>query len=898
MAWYHEIASGLAALVGRRRQDAEMDEEMRFHLDMEARRHMNEGMSEREARRVARREFGGVERHKDDTRDERGASTFFDALGDVRFALRSLRHRPGLTAAATITLAIGIGATSTVFGVVKHALLTPLPYSQPGQLVGVWSAWKGFERTWLSYDEWEGWKARVHAFADIGLYTDASATIDGATPERVRSGLVQANVFPILGVRLDRGRTFTAEEDRPNGPRVTVLSYELWQRRFNGDPSIVGKRIQVSGADMSVVGVTPAGFQMPLDYTAGEHTDIYFPLATDAANEGALPGPEFPKGGSNHGYYGIARLAPGSTAAAANRQLHDIVAELEKFGYMANVGFHAYVIPMDEQVMGRVRPVLLVVFGAVVLVLLISCANVAGLLLVRGEARRRELAVRVALGAGTKRLARLLVTESALLAVFGGAMGLGLASITVRLLRSNAPAGLPRLTETSIDWVVLLFALVVSIVTALLTGILPLANATQLALSGELREGGRGSTAGRARLRWRQALVAIEVALAVVLVAGAGLMIRTVRNLLNVDPGFRSEGVLTMRISTPSVFYPDSVRVAAFWDDLQRRVAALPGVKHVGGVRLLPLASEMGDWGLRVEGYTPPPNQGTPGDWQVVTPGYFETLGLTLRQGRTFTTSDDMRAPLAMIVNRTFEQQYFAGRRALGGRVRIGGSDSTKWYTIVGVVDDVRHNALIGTVKPQFYATLAQFAVAPGNTRRTMSLVVKTDGGGDPKKLISSVRAQVRAIDPRLPVSEVRTMRDIVDAAIGGQRFAAETLGVFGFVALLLSAIGIFGIVSQVVASRLHELGIRAALGATPMDLMTMALGSGVRQAMIGLAIGVVAALMLTRVLHSLLHGVTPTDPLTFIAVVVVTGLVAVVASVAPAGRAARVDPNAVLRVE
>jgi predicted permease len=829
-------------------------------------------------------------------RDERGASSFFDTLGDFRFALRSLRHRPGLTAAATITLAIGIGATSTVFGVVKHALLTPLPYSNPAGLVGVWSAWKGFDRTWLSYDEWEGWKARVRAFADIGLYTDNSATIDGDSPERVRSGLVQANVFSILGVRLDRGRGFTAEEDRPNGPRVAVLSYDLWQRRFGGDPSILGKRIQVSGADMSVVGITPAGFQMPLDYAAGERTDIYFPLATDAQNEGALPGPEFPKGGSNHGYYGIARLAPGATAAAANRQLRDIVAELEKFGYMANVGFHAYVIPMDEQVMGRVRPVLLVVFGAVVLVLLIACANVAGLLLVRGETRRRELAVRVALGAGTKRLARLLVTESALLATFGGAMGLGLAWITVRLLRSNAPAGLPRLTETSIDWVVLVFAIVVAGVTALLTGVLPLAHATQLALSGELREGGRGSTTGRARLRWRQALVAVEVALAVVLVAGAGLMIRTVRNLLNVDPGFSSEGVLTMRISTPSVFYPDSIRVAAFWDDLQRRVASLPGVKHVGAVRLLPLASEMGDWGLRIEGYTPPPNQGSPGDWQIVTPGYFETMGMAPREGRIFGISDDMRAPLAMIVNRAFEKQYFAGRQALGGRVRIGGSDTTKRYTIVGVVDDVRHNALVGTVKPQFYVTLAQFAVAPGSTRRVMSLVVKTDG--DPKKLVSSVRAQVRAIDPRLPVSEVRTMSDIVDAAIGGQRFAMETLGVFGLVALLLSAIGIFGIVSQVVASRMHELGIRAALGATPMDLMTLALGSGVRQAMLGLAVGIVAALMLTRVLGALLHGVSPTDPLTFGAVVIVTGLVAVVASIAPAGRAARVDPNAVLRVD
>ena len=897
MAWYHEIASSLAALVRRPRQDAELSEEMRFHLEMETKRNIEMGMSEADARRRAQREFGRVELHKDDTRDERGASALFDAWSDLRFAIRSLRHRPGLTAAATLTLALGIGATSTVFGVVEHVLLRPLPYAQPEHVVAVWSAWKGFERTWLSYDEWEGWKARVPAFADIALYSDGAATIDGDSPERVRSTSIQASVFPILGVRLARGRGFTADEDRPGGPSVAVVSNELWERRFGGDPSIVGKHVQISGSDRVIVGVTPAGFQLPQDYAGGERTDIYFPLATDANSQGAVPGPAFPKGGASHGYYAVARLAQGATAAMANAQLRTLVAELEQFGYMANVNFRAFVVPIEEQITGRVRPVLLVVLGAVVLVLLIACANVAGLLLVRGEARRRELAVRVALGAGTRRLARLLITESALLATIGGVMGVTLAWVTVRLLRTNAPAGLPRLGETSIDWAVLLVAFIVSIVTALLTGVLPLAHATGMALSGELREGGRGATTGRARLRWRQALVAVEIALAVVLVAGAGLMIRTVRNLLTIDPGFRADGVLTMRVSTPTVFYPDSTRVISYWDDVERRVAAVPGVKHVAAVRLLPLASEMGDWGMVIQGYTPPPNQGAPGDWQIVTPGYFETMGLTLRAGRTFTASDnDFKSPLALIVNRAFEQRYFAGRRALGGRVRIGSADTTKWYTIVGVVDDVHHNTLIGIVKPQFYATLAQFALAPGSTRRTMSLVAKTDG--DPKALVSAVRAAVRAADPRLPVSEVRTMREIVDAAIGGQRFAMATLGVFGLVALVLSAIGIFGIVSQVVASRLHEFGIRAALGATPRDLMVMALGSGLRQAMTGLAIGTAAALVLTRVLHTLLHGVTPTDPLTFGAVVVVTGLVTVIASVAPARRAARVDPNAVLRVD
>jgi len=896
MAWYHEIAASLSALFGRRRQDREMDEEMRFHLEMETKRLVDAGMTAHDARRRARRDFGGVERHKDDTRDQRGDGRWFDAWSDVRFALRSLRHRPGLTVAATLTLAIGIGATSTVFGVIKRVLLTPLPYENPESVVAVWSAWKGFERTWLSYDEWEGWKARVPAFADIGLYFDGAATIDGEAPERVRSSTVQASVFSILGVRLERGRGFTADEDRPGGPRVAVISHELWERRFGADPSVVGRQIPISGNTTLIVGVTPAGFQMPLDYAAGERTEVWFPLATDAANQGAVPGAAFPKGGASHGFDGVARLAPGATAAAANAQLKTLVAELEQFGYMSNVGFHAFVVPIEEQITGRVRPVLLVVFGAVVLVLLIACANVAGLLLVRGETRRRELAVRVALGAGTKRLARLLVTESAILAAFGGAAGIALAAITVRLLRSNAPAGLPRLSETSVDWSVLVFAFVIAGLTALLTGVLPLAQATHLAPAGELREGGRGATSGRARLRWRQLLVATEIALAVVLVAGAGLMIRTVRNLLTINPGFRSDGVLTMRVSTPSQWYPDSVRVVAFWDEVQRRVAAVPGVTRASAVRLLPLATEMGDWGLLIQGYSPPPNQGTPGDWQVVTPGYFETLGLRLREGRTFTAGDDMRAPLAMIVNRTFEQQYFGGRPALGGRVRIGGSDSTAWYTIVGVVDDVRHNELVGTVKPQFYATLAQFAVAPGNTRRSMSLVVRTDG--DPKALIAPVRSVVRSVDSRLAVSEVRSMRDIVDAAIGGQRFAMQTLGIFGLVALLLSAIGIFGIVSQVVASRVHEFGIRAALGATPNDLMAIGLRSGIRQAATGLVVGVVAALVLTRVLHTLLHGVTPTDPLTFVAVVAVTGVVTIAASFAPARRAARIDPNVALRVD
>lgn len=893
MTWHNELLSSLRALLGRRREEREMTEEMRFHLDMETQRNIDAGLARHDARRRAIRDFGGVERHKDGVRDERGANWFYDALSDVRFAVRSLRRRPGFTSIAMVTLGLGIGATTTLFGVVKQVLLTPLPYGHPESLAVVWSAWKGYDQTWLSYDEWEGWKARVPAFADIGLFADGSVTFDGDSPERIHSANVQANLFPILGVKPMLGRDFSAEEDRPNGPSAVILGYSLWQRRYGGDPSVIGRTIQVSGQSAKIVGVMPSDFRLPLDFGANGKTEAWFPLATDAQTAGAVPGPAFPKGGASHGYYAVARLAPGATTAAANAQLRTVVAELEKFGYMANVGFHAFAVPIEEQITGRVRPVLLVVFAAVGFVMLIACANVAGLLLVRGESRRRELAVRVALGAASQRLTRLLLAESAVLAAAGAVLGVVLAMLGVRLVRVSAPAGLPRVAETTIDWGVLAFALLSAVAAAVLAGVLPALQATHIAPAGELKEGGRGATSGRVRLRWRQSLVATEVALAVVLVVAAGLMIRSVRNLLAIDAGFRPDGVLTMRLSTPSTWYPDSVRVAAFWDDLEHRVAAIPGVKRVGAVRLLPLATEMGDWGLQIEGYTPPPNQGSPGDWQIVTPGYFEAMGLTLREGRFFDARDVMNAPLAMIVNRTFVDRYYAGRHPIGGRVRIGRGDSTKIYTIVGVVDDVHHNSLVGQVKPEFYATLGQFARAPGSTRRSMSLVVRTDG--DPATLIAPVRAAVNQVDSRLPVSEVRTMREIVNSAIAGPRFAMQALGLFGVLALVLSAIGIFGIVSQVVASRSHEFGIRAALGATPRELVTLSLRAGLRQALIGLCAGIMIALLFTRAMTSMLHGVTPTDPWTFAGVVIVTGVVAVGASVGPATRAGKTDPARVL---
>ncbi|MBK6486097.1 MAG: ABC transporter permease [Gemmatimonadetes bacterium] len=818
-----------------------------------------------------------------------------DTMQDLRLAWRALRGQPAFATLVVLTLAFGIGATTTLFGVVKGVLLAPLPYKQAENVAVLWSAWEGFDQTWLSYDEYEAWKAEIPAFDDVALYGDGAADLtDGDQSERVRAARVDRSVFQVLGVSPIVGRGFSEEEDRPNGPGAVVIGHEVWQRRYGADPSLVGRSIQVNGEAVPVVGVMPAGFKLPLDFTAAEATGIYLPLATDAPSEGAVPGPEFRRGGGNHGFYAVARLAPGATVATANVQLARKVEALVQ----ANVyqsDFRAFAVPVQAQVTGGISTVLSVLFGATALVLLIACANVAGLLLVRGERRRRELAIRVALGSGHARLTRLLLAESGLLALLGAVGGGLVAWGGLVMVRRGAPSSLPRVSELSVDPWLFLYALTAAMVAAVLTGGLPVLQATPVTPADELKEGARGATAGAGRVRWRHALVSAEVSLAVLLVVGAGLMVRSVRTLLSIDPGFTSRGVLAMQLSTPSVWYGEPAQVVSFWDNLQRDVAALPNVEAVGAVRLLPLASEMGDWGLRVEGYTPPAGRGTPADWQVVTPGYFEALGLRLVDGRLLDVRDGMDAPLAMVVNRKFTELYLAGRTPLGVRVRIGGgAPDSLAYTIVGVVDDVQHNGLTREVKAQFYATVAHFTRAPGNPMRTMHLVVRTDGA--PRALIAPVRRLIREADSRLPVSEVRTLDDVVRSAIAAPRFAMQVLEIFGAMALALAAIGIYGVVAQVVMMREHEFGVRAALGARPAQLAGLALQSGVRQVGAGVAVGVLAALAATRLMTGLLEGVTPTDPLTFAASVLTVSLVALLASVVPARRAAQTQPGEVLR--
>ncbi len=813
---------------------------------------------------------------------------------DVRTAARALRRQPALTTLVVLTLALGIGATTGLFAVVRGVLLAPFPYHDASRVVVLWTSWKGFERTWLSYDEYEAWKTQVPGLSGVGLYSDGAVNLtDGDEAQRVRSSSVDVDVFRTLGVSPVVGRTFTAEEDRPNGSRAAILAFDTWQRRYGGDPSIVGRAIQVNGEAIPVVGVMPDGFRLPMDYGPAGASAIFLPLATDAESNEAIPGPAFQRGGGSHSFYAVARLSSGATIAGVNAQVARLVAPLVADGTL-RPDMRLSALPVSEQVTGRVSGVILLCFAATILVLLIACANVAGLLLVRGERRRRELAVRVALGSSAGRLTRLLMAESVLLAAAGAMGGFVVAWGGVTVVKRLAPSSLPRMDELALDPQLFLVAALAATLAAILVGVLPALQAARVAPGDALKDGGRGSTAGGARLRWRQALVSAEVAIAVLLVIGAGLMLRSVRHLLAIDPGFSTRGVLTMQLSTPSAWYADSAQVAGYWERLQGALAARPEVQAVGAARLLPLASEIGDWGLQVEGYTPPPGERTPAEWQVVTPGYFGAMQLRLAAGRFLDARDGLDAPLAMVVNRRFTELYLAGRAPLGVRVRIGSRPDRPQYTIVGVVDDVRHNALTGAGKAQFYATMAQFAVSPGNTMRTMNLVVRTQG--DPRAIVAPVRAVIREVDPRLPISDVRALDDVLRSAIAAPRFAMQLLGAFGALALLLAAIGTFGVVSQVVALRTHEFGVRSALGARPLQLVALSLRSGVRQVLVGIVAGVSAALVATRLMTGLLTGVTATDPLTFAAVVAITTVVALLASVIPARRAARAEPGAVLR--
>ncbi len=817
-------------------------------------------------------------------------TTLFDnVLRDIRFGARSLRRNPAFAAIAILTLALGVGANAAIFSVVNTVLLRPLPWSEPDRAVMIWSKWTAFDKTWVATGEIVDYRRRAQTLSEVAGWGEGQVNLTGdGDPERVSSASVTANLFSTLGVRAMIGRTFTAAEDVRNGPNVVVLSHALWSRRYAGDPGIVGRTIQVNGNTCEVTGVMPAGFALPTDFQNPEPTQLWLPLQMDPASTDH----------GSHGLYAAARLKPGVTVRQAADELHGIAVAMTNEGlYPRQMQFDTVVLSLTDEVVGTVRRAIWLLFGAVAFLLLIACANVANLLLARAEGRQREIAVRTALGASGLRVMRQLLTESLVLTGIATIVGLALAFVGVRFVGWWNPANVPRVADVAVNMRVLLFTAVVAVITSLAFSLAPAVRALRVDLTDSLKDGAQGASSGGGRQRYRHALVVVEMALAVVLLVGAGLMLRSLWALQRVQVGFDPSQVMTMRLSLPAASYQTPEQVVDFYNRLLDRVRALPGVRVAGAVRALPLGSTIGDFGLRVEGFTPAPGTGAKGDWQIATPGYLEAIGERVIRGRGITADDKTDTMLVALVNEEMVRRYWAGRDPIGGRLQIGGGVPNRpFVTVVGVVANVRHNGITEGIKEKFYVPHTQWHKSIGNPVRAMTLVMKAQG--DPRALANPVRQTIRELDANLPVAAVRTMDEVVAATLSAPRFTGMLLGVFAALALVLSAIGIYGVLSYVVSRRTREIGIRLAIGAGRAQVLRLVLGSGVGLALVGIVIGLAAAASLSRLMTTMLHDVQPGDPATYAAVAGALTVVAIAASLIPAWRATRVDPVRALKAE
>ena len=869
-------------LLKKKRSDAEMNEEIEQHLQGLTERNRDAGMSPEEARHAAQREFGGVEQVKERARAERIWMWPAEFWQDLQYAWRMLRKNPGFTIVAVTALALGIGANSAIFSVVNTVLLRPLPYQHPEQVVMVWedATFAGFPRNTPAAANYFDWRAQNHVFTGMAALAQRSFNLTGTgEPERLDGRRVSAGLFSLLGVEPQLGRAFLSEEDAPGRGHVVILSHDLWQRRFAADPGIVGKPINLNGESFTVVGVMPRQFQLP------NHRDqLWVPIAFDAKEAGNR---------GNHYLEVIARLKPGVTMEEARAEMNGIAHRLEKQYPEDNTRIGIVLVPIREQVVGDIRPALLVLLGAVGFVLLIACANVANLLLARAAVRQKEIALRLALGAGRTRLTRQFLTESLLLATLGGGLGLLLAIGGLDLLKTFIPETVSQAQAISMDSRVLLFTMLVSLLTGVIFGLAPATQASRFDLNETLKEGGRDSSSGNKGTRIRGLLVIGEVAVSFLLLIGAGLLINSFLHLRNLDPGFRADHLLAMKVELPELKYPDQAGRATFYNELTRRVKGLPGVESAAVASNLPLTYDGDSILIAVEGRPdPPPDQRRDVVTRVVGPGYFKTMGIPLVQGREFTERDKDESVWAVVISEKTAHYFWPGENPIGKRLKPGLSASTsRWREVIGVVKDVRQNDFVADPKLQMYLTYEQCDWFQPN-----ALVVRT--GVDPLSLGATVRRTVWQIDKDQPVSDIRTMDQIVSAAVARQRFSMLLLGVFASLALLLAAVGIYGVMSYSVAQRTHEIGIRMALGAQRSDVLKMTIRQGLRLAVIGVVIGIAAGLLLTRVMSSLLFGISPTDPLTFATISLVLMGVALVASYVPALRSMKVDPMVALRYQ
>jgi putative ABC transport system permease protein len=803
---------------------------------------------------------------------------------DIQYALRNIAKKPLFYSIVILTLALGIGANAAIFTVVNAVLLRPLPYPQPDRLMMVWTynPRQGFNKDVGTYPNFEDWRRASRSFERMSGYFGANLTLTGqGDPEQIRGARVTHEFFETMGTTPVHGRGFTPANGQAGGERVVILAHGLWTRRFGADPSIVGQRVVLSGLSYEVVGVMPAAFDHPAD------AELWVPLAPIGRFE------ELFQARGSYWLTIVGRLKPGVTPAAAQSEMDAIAAGLEQ-QYSSNAGIGIRLVPLHAELVGDVRWPLLILLGAVSFVLLIACANVANLLLTRAAAREHELAIRAALGAGRSRLLRQLFTESFVVALFGGAAGLALAAWSTDLLRSLAPAALPRLSNIAIDARVLAYAAGASLLTSVLVGIFPALSASRRDSGARLKEGGRTGSEGVAGRRLRSALAVSELAIALMLLVGAGLLIRSFIALNNIDPGFATTGVLTLRLQLPSAKYGEPARIAAFYDQLVERLAALPGVESAAAGSSLLLSELPSSASINIEGQpTPPPDApNIPVPYDSVTPEFFSTLKIPLRSGRLFTPADSPGAQEVAIVNESFVRRFFPGQDPLGRRVTFGnpGRRDTQWQTIVGVVADTKRGGFERDPWAEIYFPMRQAA--------DPRLLVFVRTRSDPASLVSAARGAVWSIDREQAVGAIRTVPELLAQREANRRFTTLLLGLFAVLAVVLAVIGIYGVIAYSTAQRTQEIGIRMALGADRGSVVRMVLAGGLRIAAAGLTIGLLGALALSQVLAGLLFGVTARDPLTFVAVSFALLIVSLAASWIPARRAMRVDPILALRGE
>jgi predicted permease len=806
----------------------------------------------------------------------------------VREAARLIRREPGFAALAVMTLALGIGANTAMFSVIRTVLLDPLPYGDAERLVMIWNASDRQATTWLSRQEVTSYGRDAKTLESFAAYTEADANLtDGNDPERVRAAQVTAELFSVLRVQPLLGRTFSAADAVQGADDGVVLGHGLWTRRFGADPGIVGRQIQVNGRARTVVGVMPAGFKLPMDYQRDRPTELWQPFVMDPANLG---------GWGDRLLMGVGRLRPDVTHDTATSEFHVLWRRWIDAGYIADqrdTRGNRAAIPVRELVTGDVRMPLMILLGTVGFVLLIALANVANLWLSKAAARSRDFAVRAALGADRARLVMQMLVESIILAALGGVFGLALAFALVRLLAGMHAGTLPRIEDATVDPPLLLFTVVVSLVAGLLFGLAPALQLSRPALNCILNESSRGATSGRARQRLRQALVVGQMTLSVVLALGAGLLTRSLIELYRVPLGYDTSNVLTAQVQLPPANYPQPSDVIRFFRQLDERLGELPGVREAGFVRILPLSRTIGNWSITLDSRPYSAEENPNGDFQWATAGYLEAMGVRPIRGRLIAAGDTEDSQLVVVINETMAQRYWPGEDAIGRRFHFGTLDQP-WLTIVGIVPSVRHNEVVEEPRAEMYVPHPQVSRARAGTPRSMAVVMKTES--DPRGLIPGLREAARALDPNLPIADIRMMQDVEARALAEPRLTTWLLGGFAGLALLLAAVGIYGTVALFVADRSQEIGIRLALGAQRPAILRMILSQGVSLAVVGIALGVTAAFFLMELLESVLYGVTTMDPVTFVIAPLLLGGVAVFASLSPAHRASRLDPVQTLK--